>query len=495
MAVINLPRDTRWGELGNALGALGGQVAQNFYERYVNQGVQEVQNDPNTAENQKLPTIAARFGNAGVVALTNQLKANLLNAQTAGAAADTGFVKAKTASAVFDLGKSKDFAPAELAKLKADIAAQDARTQLTTAETAKVPVEIENIKQAIQDRKVKGPAEVEHIQAQTAAAQAGIPLVQARERLTDVEAGKTIAETGNIVKQGELLDQQKVMREELAKPGALEATLKGQGITDPRDLDYVRAAMAADPKNGLRASIAKINEVRMAREKPQMLPTVTQQKVTAVAGQLENLAPFLEPVPPGTPTGFLAGVKQMLNKKGFGEDGPLMTRATAAEQSMANFASTGTGLGGAYRVPLAKNVTPQINHTAMYNVLEVGQLARITIAELNAEKELAAKQPGMDISPIQHQIDAYQKLLDRSNQFWWTSPEQTEDSKVHFFYGGQEVDPSHLRPMGGAKELPANQRYELPDGTTARGGQINAEARRIGQLPEKLLNTLQKPRR
>lgn len=454
MPTLNLPKDTRWGDLGAGLGGLVSAAATAYVDKAIGQDVATIQadNEQFPTQDAKLRAIAQKYGNKGIQSLVDQLKVNAATAQIGLDTAQTAGVKARTEGTQLDTAIKGQRAPAELAKIKAETAADEARTGLTRAETDFTA----------------GP--------KTA-------LTAAQTTHTGEESAKTDVET-------RILRDQQNMIARLGQAGNIEADLKAQGIEDPRDIAAAKTELAAGGLKAYNTFVQAKLRNREQVEKPQMLPTDIRKAVTTAEGQVPNLQPFLEPPSPGVPSGFGAGIAAWLNKVGLGNDPELMQRYTHSELSMARFAEGGTGLSGGWRVGLGKQITPQVEHTPVYNVLQVGAIVKGEIAQMQSQLEQAKAVKGMDTKPIEHAIEKYQDMLDTSNSLWWTKPPPNGELPK-FYYKGNEVDYKTLQVIRPNAEMPAAQVYRDKAGGTFTGEKVNKLSRKAGVDPQQALQMMQ----
>jgi hypothetical protein len=460
-SVVYVPKDTRWDGLGAGLGALIGNAVTGYQEAQVNQGVSQIQSD-NSFPDQAAKTnaIMKKFGAQGITALTNQLKTDALQAQIGAYGAETESNKAKTAKTILDTEVEKTNAPQTLARLKAETAETQARTGLLGAQTSETSA-------------LTGPRK-------------DLLINQGAEALTRSKEGEQSIEKTST--ETDILKAQLASVQRLSQPGAVAADLAAQGITDPKEIAFAQSELSNKGLTGYNTAIKDIHDRTAKATEGKFLPSDIRKEVTTAAGQLPNLEPFLQPPPPGTPSGFGAGIAATLAKHGIGESDPeLLRRATAAEQSVGQFASGGSGFGGSWRVKLAEQVTPQVQHSPLFNVISVGQLAKITSSELQSRLDEAKNVKGVDTSVIQDTLDKYRALEKKADSIWWTSPTDAQgkpigDGKIHYYYGNDEVD-KNLQTIRKDALLPAKQSYTYK-GATYTGDQLNYQARQLGVDPQ-----------
>jgi hypothetical protein len=88
MPVIQLPRDTRWSELGTGISNALSQVAEAYVDKQATQGVAQIMDDPNIAETKKQTEVYKQFGQKGIDKYKEFVTAQVLQATIAQKKAD-----------------------------------------------------------------------------------------------------------------------------------------------------------------------------------------------------------------------------------------------------------------------------------------------------------------------------------------------------------------------------------------------------------------------
>jgi len=477
MAVIYLPPDTRWSDVGKGLGSLLGNVVQQQYLNKVASGVAEIRNDPGLSNNvgAQMTQIAQRFGQPGLKLwgeqLANEAKVaqiGLYGGEAAKAEQQTRQLSLENRLKEQTLPTQEQMPAAQLAHLQGQTAALGASTAL---EQARIP----------------GAAAESAIAGQRATR--GYGTTQAK--VAEQEVPKAEAETTLKQEQADILKAQVDNLQNLFKPvnpsdpnspTMLDNTLKQNGITDPQDVAAAKQSLITDPTGkGFNKFIQDFRANQRRLEKPDLLPTDMRRTLDSAAATSSNLAPFLEPN--SGAEGLVGGVKAWLAKKGVDQDPQIMAAATAGEQNMAHFAESGAGFGGAWRVKLGADVTPQPGHSPIYNVLVTGQIARSVIDRLDNMKAQVETKPSLkgELASIDKQIATYQKFLDDANTMKWgydkVDKQGNGTGKLHYYYRGQEVDKNlNVLPAAQSTLLDPSKTYRLVNGNTASGDYINKAA-------------------
>jgi hypothetical protein len=404
--------------------------------------------------------------------------------------------------------------PDILAKLKADAEAEKARAGLETAETAYTAGPKTDLTKAqtgeagARTSYITGPqtgettARTEYIKGpQTSATQAEVPEREATREHTVEETRQLQAQTANFKALDDPADVSAPKG-----PTVLEQRLKDAGITKPEDVKTIIGLVhSAGPRTYESVLKSEIDKV-LARDKPTLMPQDMRTQTDNVAGTLPDLDPFLEP---GSGRGFWGNVQAWFSKKGFSADPGLLRDVTAGEQNMGHYAESGRGFGGAWRVKLGADVTPQVQHSTVANVLAVGQIAQSMLARLNNIRQQLAPMPGMQgqVEVIDQRIADVKKRLDQANTLWWASdkvdnvggklnPDTNSPQHMHYYYRGQEVD-KNLRPIGTSTLLPGGKTYYLQGGrsTGYTADEINDDARQAGVTPDRFYQMMKDPNR
>lgn len=488
MAVITLPQDTRWGDLGKGLGGLLGNVISNIQDQRVSTGVSQIMNDPQFAGDpaKMLGEVSKQYGGPGIKKLT-EIQDNLIkigNLQKI--AAETGLDRQRATQIAQDVEIKGEQKPDILAQARANVKATETATALGAARTSDVL--------------------------------AGVPGTVAKSTVAQEEqkadiAGATVARTGAAADKDRAaasfdaartaqIDARVKMYQSLFSPVnpqdknsplVIDKMATDLGITDPNDIARVRNEATLNPDNPGAAARSAIDKILADRQKlsERMPPSDIRKLTDQASAGISTLSPFMEP---GEKLGYTGGVRAWLEKKGFNTSDPgMMASAIAGEQNMAHFAESGAGFGGAWRTKLGADVTPQPFHTRMWNVLATGQIAQQEINRLtNAKNQMAAARYSTEqIKPLQDQIDSYQRLLDNANSLWWAYDGQdgkgNGTGKVHFYYRGQEVDQGTLRPLGTNTLADPSMRYRMADNRVLSAADINDTARKAGLTPQAML--------
>jgi len=460
-----------------------------MYANKVAQGVAEVRNDPAFANNTsaQMAEVTKRFGAQGLKMWGDQLSNEAKVAQIGLYGAEAKKTSEQATAAELQNRITNQTLPTQLQMPAAQLAHLQGQTAALGAEA--------NLAQA----------RVPQVQAATAQTQAATPGVKAEADIKQQEAagnlgGSTVAATGaeadlrraqasTEATRGNLLDQQFKNMQEMFKtvnpqdqnsPTMFDNILKANNVTRPEDIAAARQALISDPTGkAFNKFIQDFNNTNRRMGKQELLPSDMRKTLDNAAATSSNLAPFLEESKNSGPA-FIQGFKAYLAKKGIGNDPDLIATATAGEQNMGHFAESGTGFGGVWRMKLGADVTPQVNHSPIYNVLVTGQISQSMVDRLQSLKTQLEDKPQYksDLAAVDAQLEKYQSFLNDSRTLKWAydtvDKQGTGSGKPHFYYRGQEVD-QNLRPVPAAQStlLDPGKTYKLLNGDTAKGDVIN----------------------
>src|SRR4051794_39016959 len=119
MPVVNLPQDTRFGDLGKGLGGLVGAIAQGVQTQQAQAGVAEVMQDQTMSEPQKYAKILKDHGTVGQELYTKAVQNQFIQAKISDTLKDVGLKTVQTAAAQAKL--DKEF-PLHLQQMQANTA-------------------------------------------------------------------------------------------------------------------------------------------------------------------------------------------------------------------------------------------------------------------------------------------------------------------------------------------------------------------------------------
>lgn len=484
-SVIYLPADNRWSDVGKGLGSLLSAYVGAQMQNKVASGVGEIINDPQYSTPQaQLAEITKRFGQPGLASWTNQVSALAKSAQLSQLGQQTRLTGA-TAT------KIEQLLPGEIAEQGAQQAEQAARTRLTLeGALPEAQARAGQIGAAI-------PGTAAESTIKTQQAQGGIGTSQALG--ADASTTRTRAETEKTQTETEALETQlKAMRSLLSPvdPNAPAGTtgadqmLDQQGITDPANRAFAKGELATKGVAGWNAALSQLHRDKTKLETQDALPSDVRKSLDTSASMAPSLEPFLTPSNDASATGFAAGIKAYFAKKGLTTDPDILTRLTAGEQAMAQFAESGNGFGGSWRAKLGAQVTPQVEHSAIHNVIATDQIATQELAKLQQTRQQMEGVPKYKngLAAIDSQIEQWKAVKDKAGSMWWGFDRQdgkgNGSGAVHFYYQGQEIDPKTLQP------LPQASSYNVKGGmatTTGLKGQtvsVDAirQAARLGGL-------------
>lgn len=484
-SVIYLPADNRWSDVGKGLGSLLSAYVGAQMQNKVASGVGEIINDPQYATPQaQLAEITKRFGQPGLQSWTNQVSALAKSAQLSQIGQQARLTGATAA-------KTEQLLPGELAEQKAQREQQEAATRLsvegvlpeTQAKTAQLNAALPG---------TTAESTMKRQQAEMGMGSSQAKEADARQALITNQGVKTRTETdvleANLKGMKALLSP--IDPNAPNSPTGADQVLDQQGITDPANRAFAKAELATKGVAGWNAALSQLHRDKTKLETQDALPSDVRKSLDTSAGMAPSLEPFLTPSNDASATGFAAGVKAYFAKKGLTTDPDILTRLTAGEQAMAQFAESGSGFGGSWRAKLGAQVTPQVEHSAVHNVIATDQIATQELAKLQQTRQQMEGVPKYKngLTAIDSQIEQWKGIKDKAGSMWWGFDRQdgkgNGQGAIHFYYQGQEIDPKTLQP------LPQASSYNVKGGvatTTGLKGQtvsVDAirQAARLGGL-------------
>jgi hypothetical protein len=264
MPVVNLPQDTRFGDLGKGLGGLVGAIAQGVQQQQAQAGVAEVMQDQTMSEPQKYAKILKDHGTLGQELYTKAVQNQFMQSKIKDITSEIGKRTVETAAAQAKL--EQEF-PEQLTQLKR-------KNQLlgieATGQEALLPGLVPAQAASTELTRQKA-AETGAKATQEQALTPGIvPAQAAKTKLLEKEAGKTDVETDVLGAkgQGELiknevqriqLDMLKGLTTEAGAISKLDARAKSFGLT-PAQAELAKGAWLAE-KDPLKKDEAYMKEV------------------------------------------------------------------------------------------------------------------------------------------------------------------------------------------------------------------------------------------
>jgi hypothetical protein len=449
MAVVYVPQDKRWSNLGEALGKLGGNVVSAYEDKQVAQGVQSIMQDQSVPPDQKISTITARYGTPGFNIALNQMKAGLVSQQIAASKTAQGLTQAQQTGA--------------------DIANQ---TNL-----AKAPA---NVQQAYAQAKLTGSQDL-LTQAEAANTNAKLPLIQQQVGQVAAETARTENQSKGLALENQLLVNQSALTNALASdPSKLVQSLSSQGITDPTEIARATNAAATGGIKGLQAETDKIlsehqqfaSQANAAKIRANEPKDLDPQNVTFAANAAQNataVGNFFKAFEKEPATGLATGasIKAWLESHGFSSGDPTFLQEWEnQQQAIAKTATSGGGFFAQGRVNLAHDVTPNMSKSPLANIIAVDSIADQTIAELNTR--LSSIATNKTRTPLENALKQWQDIKKQTGSL--SSYVDTTGHSV-VMYQGNQVDPSTLNII-----LSADKRVQFKSGFATNGALIMQQA-------------------
>jgi hypothetical protein len=453
MPVVNLPQDTRFGDLGKGLGGLVGAIAQGVQQQQAQAGVAEVMQDQTLSEPQKYAKILKDHGPLGQELYTKAVQNQFIQAKISDTLKDVGLKTVQTAAAQAKLDKEFPLhlqqMQANTANVASETAARDtklgpevaqigAQTGLTQANTGNVQSE-EATRRAILpgtlaaqpiERNVKAAqaaninSEVDERNALLGGKVAQQPvtrdLTAAQAEHQRVEAGLGAATLPQVVAKGEVaklqLQQLQGSLDTTEVSTRLDKTLTDTGI-DPNSQHgkMAKAAYMMEPdinKKGeafMKVLVSgKASESGVRKETAMDVQGAVSMKTfldafrRGGAEKIGNIDAILQGKIPG-------GIKGYLEEKGYSTgDVEFVTMLNSSLQQVASQATSGGGFFADGRVHLAERTTGNIKGSPLHAVLAINEAVDRKLASLENQK--AAAGPTENVKNIDDAIRHYKDI-------------------------------------------------------------------------------------
>lgn len=543
MPVINLPRDTRWGDLGTALGGLVGNVVAGARQAEVAQGVADIVADPALSENDKGVQALKKFGEPGYNFYKDFVKTQVLQGQLKDVLAQAGVRSLQ--GQVIQRQLSAGTPELEAQKLGAQTGLLGAQTTQTQEEAARTkllsPIEAglkgaqtTNVQQQTTESQTLLPGRVKEQEANTAKTQ--VQALQGNAAIPGTEAESELARLK--------VDQTKMMLEQQRKmlvegTSTLTNILTSVGI-DPRSVRGQQAFQAymnePDPSKKYSAFSAVVEKGVSEAEhqaRPQPVTDATQNRIVAAATQVESTEKFLDAfVKRGaSKIGWwpnAAPAQALMEKLGWPTgDTELVSMFNSALQQAADTATQGGGFYAEGRLRVAKETTPNIAGTPLHAMIAMDEVAGRKLSELKVVRDnLTPGQPRAAIDATikrWEQIKATTGSLRSYTSTPWTVQVQMPDGSTTTrevrVRNSDDPPPQGMELAGGGKIVGGSQRpgktsdvvmfqgnqidpytfkvvldknavLPLAKGVDITGQKLMEDADRLGVTPEQLLQGL-----
>jgi hypothetical protein len=498
MPVVNLPQDTRFGDLGKGLGGLVGAIAQGVQQQQAQAGVAEVMQDQTMSEPQKYAKILKDHGTLGQELYTKAVQNQFMQSRIKDITSEIGKRTVETAAAQAKL--DQEF-PEQLTQLKTknrllgtEAAGQEALLPgLVPAQAASTEL--------TRQKAVETGAKATQEQALTPGI---VPAQTAKTKLLEKEAGKTDVETDVLGAKGQeqliknevqkiQLEMLKGITTEAGATSKLDERAKSFGLT-PAQAELAKGAWLAE-KDPLKKDEAYIKEVARLPSAPVDVRKETGADAEAAIsskkfldvfrkGGAEKLG-FADVFSTGNPMD-LAAVKGMMEKRGLSTGDPeFVSMFNSSLQQIASAATAGGGIGFAQgRVDLAKETTATISQSPLHALIALDETADRKLAKLqNMRKNMSPSEPreGVD-DAIKHYQDV--KAITGTLNAYVVDKGAPGERQVVLFDGSQ-VDPKTFK-----KIVDGKKEYKVGSGF-GTGAEFVEQARVRNLDPETYIKQLQ----
>lgn len=471
MPVIQLPKDDRWGQVGQGISSAVTALAGAWQQKKIDEGVAQVIQDDTVPTDKKLPTVLERFGSLGVTSLTNQIKAQLAQQQIGLVGAETGVQQQTQQKLQQANALQRVQQPDLIAQLKAENEATRMKTALTGAQTQLTGAETAATRQKTLLEGEAGPAKV--------------GVLEAERDFHRAQADKLSAETSI------LADEQKFRAALMSDPQALDKQLEAQGIVDPAEQARVRSAvMTGGTKAGqtvlnqISQNHARVQASKAAADVRNQEPKQTPQQQIAAASTSMELAKstgnFLESMKrSGESSGTTSGapLKAWLEKHGFATGDPnVLSMYENQMQAIQQKATSGGGFFAQGRVKLASDVTPNLWKSPLANIMSADAVADQQLANLRTQK--SGLLPSQNQAPLDTAIGEWEKIKSRTGSL---ESYVTKDGKSIVFFEGNQIDPKNMKAV-----IEADKDYSVGK-RSITGADVIAAAKKYNISPQELI--------
>lgn len=451
--VVRLEPDTRWSDLASGVGALVGQYFEKQKNKDASEKLQKIWDDPNINNTDKLFQVQSQLGDRGMGLLGKILDEQYRSGQ------------------VEQQGKVSKQA--------------DASTEQTIEKT--------------KEDRLKAPAELARIQAETTDAQARALKTKAdaeldpqRKKLLSAQVGETEANAAKL--RGEADTSRMAHEMALNAANALKVganPLKGFNVSDD-----VYAGLSDEVRASINAYITDLNpkgaidtlKQTAMRDRPKAISDSTE-KVVNSASTIANsakdvvngvIAAATNKDPTGGPS---ATVKAFLVEKGLIPGTPeFNTQLAAQHQLLVNSVQSGGGFGGQWKVRLGNQTIPNVLQGPAFQIVETNMILKDRMVELQREKQ---RFEGTETSTksIDAAMAQIQPILD-------TTESLKGDKYGTLYFKGAAVNPKTLAPLPGREEqLDPEQVFDTKKGKVS-GADLNDYAYRHNVKPSIALQAL-----
>jgi hypothetical protein len=477
MPVVNLQHDNRWGDIGQGLGVIGGQIVDAVRKKQMAADVAQTLQDPNIAEAKKGVKILEQHGNEGYELYKQQIATQALQTKMKEAEAQTRLTDTQNQLASEKLKNSPAEFAANLALTRQtarNIGSQaSARDTLLPGQVVEQGATTANVASQTKARDTLLPGEV----AQQGATTAGTVIKTSGQSIAN-----ELAEISLKSIKGSMND------EDLSSN--LDGLIKKFGYEPNSSLGQIAKAKFAAEKDPLKKASAFADVFKGVAEADArtQVPADVRKTVGQSSESAVSMDKFVDAFNSGgaQKIGTIGGatVQAFFEKYGFPTGDPeLLKMMNSSIQSAASIATQGGGFYSQGRFALGKDVTPGIRETPLHAAVAMDEVVSRQIANLEGQKSEAPMQarPGYDTQIAKWR--AIEKKIDfKSYDF-----DPQGKGKTVVFFGGKEVDAKSFKP----KNTMLDTGSKTKTNSTISATDLRADAERIGVAPELRLKAIQ----
>lgn len=473
MPVIQLPKDTRFGELGAGLGNVLGGVLSAYQDKQTSAGVAQIMQDDTIASSEKPSRILKDFGDKGYEYYKKLIQTQVFESQMKENLARAGLIgiQQKVAEQTLPLAQR-----GELAKIAHTEQQTKASETLTPVQAALTGAQVGQTQQA------------------TARSAATLPLDLAEKSAeTDYkrsQAGHLGAQTATLE---ETLAAQRTAREQFNAGGGGEARLDA-ALSQFKDL--------TDADRGIAKEVFKANELQKpgtgydkmidysvkrqseASKRSEIKPAPVDERKTASAdaAHATSALRFMDEFANkggAERVGMFKGAPAIAFAEKWGVatgDPQIVSMINSAKQQVQSTATSGGGFFAQGRVKLAQDVTPAVTGSPLHELIVMDEVADRKLAELKTNLS-GFEGTATNTKPLESAISQWEKVKAITGTLQSDTvpdpryPNDPRSGRTVMFFMGNQIDPKSFKPLvkndsslytiGGGRKIPGTMLFEM----------------------------------
>lgn len=448
MPVINLPQDTRWGDLGKGLGTVLAAGAGAYAQNQVQAGVAEIMQDPSLSEQDKGVQALKKFGKPGYETYNKLVETQVLQGQLKDVLAQAGLRTVQTEQAKKNLGYSDEEFAAKIAQTKAqtgNVQSQTtARNVLLPGEVAQQGASTANVQSQTTSRNALLPGEVMAQSDKSATTSAALPGVAAESELASTKAQQAVIQLDRLRQMG------------ASTPTGLNAIMDAAGIPQGHAVRALATSSynaETDPVKAMEKFNSTLSNFVNTKTNAEIRANVPKSLSEAEIKESANQAQFAtssqrfldavkdRPDELGLLTG--APIRAWMERHGLATgDQTLLNAMESQAQIVASSATQGGGFFAQGRVALAKDIAPSISRTPMANLIALDTIADREIASLT--RRIDAQTPNVKTKPLDDSLQQWKDIKATTSSL---QSYVANGDKTVVMFNNNQVDPKTFKPI------------------------------------------------